>query len=66
MLLVPCSCQGSAGRLLRAMWGTRLKPSVFGNAVDLATQPEVCAEAARFAQLLVCIRWPVHPCPNNN
>ena len=37
------------------MWGTRLKPSV-GNAVDLATQPEVCAEAARLTQLLVCIR----------
>ena len=37
------------------MPGTRLKPSVVGNAVDLATQPEVCAEATRLAQLLVCI-----------
>ena len=48
------------------MWGTRLKRSVVNSAVDLATQPQVCAEAARFAQLLVCIRSPEHPCANHN
>ena len=43
------------GRLFRAMWGTRLKPSVAGAAVDLATQPDLVAEAGRLPQHQVCM-----------
>ena len=43
------------GRLFPAMWGTRLKPSVAGAAVALATQPDLVAEAGRLPQHLVCM-----------
>ena len=58
--------RGSRGGLFGAMWGTRLKPSLAGGALDLATQADVVAEAGRLHQHPVCRTCEQHPCPNHN